>query len=158
MLRGHGLRDRQQFGPRVPLAPPVIAIARVRRYRCRRCAAVTTVVPRGVVRRRLFSAAAIGYALALFGVSRLSAREVRQRTSPWHAVGDAAHAGWAQLRRWARAVRSRRLFGCVRPCPARFSLREVAARAATTLAALDRAAPAGVAIEAAAFAGAAHAA
>jgi hypothetical protein len=107
----------------------------MRRYLCRGCGAVVIVGPREVTARRHYSASAIGWALALFGVARLAAREVRRRVSPWAVVGAAAAAGWQTLRRWARAVRDRALFPRVRASPASFSLRQVAARAATTLAA-----------------------
>lgn len=55
--------------------------------------------------------------------------------SPWRQVGATAARGWASLRRWARAVREGALFGEVRVLPDGARLRDVAARAATTLAA-----------------------
>jgi len=83
----------------------------------------------------LYSAQAIGWALALYGLAKRSAAEVRRRVSPWPKVGNTAFGSWATLRRWIKAVRSGRLFAQVRPCPAAWTLRQIAERAATTLAA-----------------------
>jgi len=133
---GHGLRDRQQRGPLEPFGEPVEITLRVRRYVCRPCAAVIVVVPLGIVAGRLFSAAAIGLALVLFGVVGLPMAEVRRRTSPWRRVGLSAQGSWLGLRRWIGAIRERRLFASVRRAPPRFTARQVAERAAMTLAAL----------------------
>jgi transposase len=73
--------------------------------------------------------------------------------SPLRIVGPTAAAGWASLRRWCRAVRARRLFQAVRALPAEAALRQVAARAATTLAAFALSSG-GLAVESAAFIGA----
>lgn len=151
-LHGHGLRERHQWGPvEFGAAPSLIAIL-LRRYLCRSCGAVVVVGPRGLARRRLCSGGAIALALALYGVAGLSPREVRGQVSPLRIVGPTAVAGWASLKRWCRAVRAGRLFPVVRALPAGATLRQVAARAATTLAAY---APAGgLAVESAAFLGA----
>ncbi|HET8541634.1 MAG TPA: hypothetical protein VFL83_17280 [Anaeromyxobacter sp.] len=152
-LHGHGLRDRHQWGPvELGAAPALIGIL-VRRYQCQPCGAVIVVVPRGVVLRRLYSASAIALALALYGVAGLAPAEVRRRVSPLRIVGATAAAGWASLRRWSRAVRAGRLFPMVRALPADATLRHVAARAATTLAAYVPGAR-GLGIESAAFIGA----
>ena len=83
-LHGHGLRERHQWGPvEVGGAAELIAIL-LRRYLCR-CGAVVVVGPRGLVRRRLYSAGAIALALALYGVSGLAPAEVRRR--PRSAAG-----------------------------------------------------------------------
>jgi hypothetical protein len=116
-------------------------------------AAVVVVGPRGLVRRRLYSAGAIALALTLFGVLGIAPGEVRRRVSPLRIVGATAAASWASLRRWSRAVRARSLFPGVRALPDDSTLREVAARAATTLAACAPG-PAGLALESAAFLGA----
>jgi hypothetical protein len=127
----------------------------VRRYHCQACGAVILVVPRGVIARRLYSTRAIGFALALFGVLGKTVTEVRASVSPWRTVGPAAHGTWHTLRRWIRAIRERRLFALsVRRSPATFTARQVAERAAVTLAAL---APVGLserAVAARVFAGA----
>ena len=154
-LWGHGLRVRQQRGPLDGDGDPVEIDVPARRYRCQACGAMILVVPRGVIARRLYNARAIGLALALFGVLGKTATEVRWRVSPWRAVGPAAHGTWHTLRRWIRAIREGRLFvPSVRRSPAAFTARQVAERAALTLAAL---APLGLpelAIEARVFAGA----
>jgi hypothetical protein len=152
-LHGHGLRERHQWGPvEFDGAAALIAIL-LRRYLCRSCGAVVVVGPRGLVRRRLYAAGAIALALAFYGVAGLAPAQVRRRVSPLRIVGPTAVAGWASLRRWCRAVRSRRLFSLVRAVPADATLRQVAARAATTLAAYVPGSG-GLAIEAAAFLGA----
>jgi len=112
-------------------------------------------LPRGILHRRLYSAGAIALALALWGVTGLAPPEVRRRVSPFTIVGATAAAGWASLRRWSRAVRAWRLFPVVRALPGEASLRQVAARAATTLAAYAPGAG-GLPIDSAAFLGAAH--
>ncbi|WP_242395830.1 hypothetical protein [Anaeromyxobacter oryzisoli] len=152
-LHGHGLRERHQWGPVEPGAVSTLISILLRRYRCRSCGAVVVVGPRGLVRRRLYSAGAIALALVLYGVADLSPRDVRHRISPLRIVGATAAAGWASRRRWSRAVRGGRLFPIVRQLPADAPLRQVAARAATTLAAYAPG-PGGLALESAAFLGA----
>ncbi|MEI6226462.1 MAG: hypothetical protein WCS72_17080 [Deltaproteobacteria bacterium] len=109
--------------------------------------------PRGILPGRLYAAGAIALALALWGCGGQPARMVRRQVSPFTVVGATAAAGWASLRRWSRAVREGRLFGHVRALPEGASLRQVAARAATTLAACAPGSG-GFAIESAAFHGA----
>ncbi len=152
-LHGHGLRERHQWGPVTPGGLPELIGILVRRYQCQPCGAVVVVVPRGVLRCRLYSAAAIALALALYGVAALAPSEVRRRVSPLGIVGATAATGWASLRRWSRAVRAERLFPSVRALRPGASLRQVAARVATTLAAYASGAG-GLPIESAAFLGA----
>lgn len=152
-LHGHGLRERHQWSPLEPSDTPSLIGVLLRRYLCQSCGAVVVVGPRGLVRRRLYSAGAIALTLALYGVAGLAPAEVRRRVSPLRIVGPTAAAGWASLRRWSRAVRARRLFPAVRALPADATLRQVAARAATTLAAYAPGAGR-LAIESAAFLGA----
>ncbi len=152
-LHGHGLRERDQWGPvEVGGTPRLLGIL-ARRYECQSCGAIVMVVPRGVVYRRLYSGGAIALALAFWGVAGLAPAEVRKRVSPFAIVGATAAAGWASLRRWSRAVRAGRLFPVVRALPAQATLRQVAARAATTLAAYAPGAG-GLSIDSAAFLGA----
>jgi len=134
-IHGHGVRTRQVRGPLSPEGSPEIIVLTLRRYRCQRCRAVITVGPPGLMPGWLYSAQAIGWALALYGLAKRSAADVRRRVSPWPKVGNAAFGSWATLRRWIKAVRSGRLFAQVRPCPAAWTLRQIAERAATTLAA-----------------------
>lgn len=131
-LHGHGLRDRQVRGPVEHWGRPKTVVIAVRRYLCQRCSAVIVVVPRGVVRRRLFSSAAMARALWLFGVGQLPPARVREKVSPWQAAGATAAVGWAQLRRWARDVELGRLFGGL-PAAAGGGGRAVAERIATAL-------------------------
>jgi hypothetical protein len=128
----------------------------VRRYVCRDCGAVVAVGPAVLLPGRHFSGPAIALALGLFGLGGLSAAEVRELVSPWMRVGATAARTWASLRRWARAVREARLFDFVRPCPPSFTLRQVAARAAQTLAASAPVEHAQLDLAHQAFFGAAH--
>jgi len=155
-ILGHGLRERQQWGPVEADGAPAMVNLRVRRFQCCTCDGVITVVPCGVVRKRLYSGAAIAYTLALFGIVRCSARATRRRVSPLAVVGYTAAAGWAALRRWVLAMRKGTLFGCVRAAPLSWTAREIAARAATTLAACAPPTLRGLALEAQAFIGGAR--
>jgi len=128
-LHGHGKRLRQVRGPAGPDGTPVTLVIEVRRYRCRGCSAVVTVVPRGVVPRRLFSAPAIAMALWRLGSLGESPALVRSAISPWTAVGSTAATGWAQLRRWGRAVARGVLFAGL-PAAAGGATRAVARRVA----------------------------
>ena len=114
---------------------PALVELRVRRYRCRACGATQTVVPAEVVGRRLYSLAAIAWALALWGLEKLTARAVRARVSPWRHLGPGSAGRWDALCRWARGARQGTLLSCVRPAPAGWTLRQAAARAATSVAA-----------------------
>lgn len=105
---------------------------RVRRYRCRRCAAVIAVVPRQVLARRHFAAGAIALGLFIFGKLGSIAAETAKRIGCW-ARGPGA---WRTLRRWLAAVDAGQLFPCVRGSPAGWTPRQRAERAAMTVAAL----------------------
>lgn len=121
LLHGHGLRYRQLWGPPAPGVPAVALDFFVRRYRCQGCAAVITVAPRGVLRHHLYSSMAIAWALALYGIGRLSHPKVRAAVSPWRpSEHDPARTTWRTLPRWVDAVASGvlRLIGVPRP-PAR---------------------------------------
>lgn len=85
-------------------------VVATRRYLCVACRALITVVPRGVSRWRHYSAAAIGIALALYGVLRDSPRGVRRQVSSWPIVGASAAVGWVTLGRWVAAARRGELF------------------------------------------------
>ncbi len=138
------------------MAPPGIGEVDCRRYRCQRCGAILQVAPRGVLRRGLYSAAAVALALALWGVEGLAPADVRRRVSPWRRVGATAAGSWASLRRWARAIRAAVLFARVRAAPPGAHLREVAARAATTLAAFAPSSADALPLASCAMLGAAH--
>jgi hypothetical protein len=125
----------------------------VRRYRCRRCGGLTTVLPRGLTARRHYSASAIGLALCLHGMSGLSIGETRERVCTWPLGFETER--WTTLSKWLAAIEAGRLFRVVRPSPERTSLRSKAERAAATLCSL---APSSGAMVALAFEGAALAA
>jgi len=114
------------------------------------------VVPGGILRRRLYSAVAIALALVVWSIEGKTPAEVRARVSPWRIVGPAAAAAWASLRRWAKAVRGGRLFPVVRMLSGDTCLRQVAARATTTLAALVLSSAEGLPLATRAMLGAAH--
>ncbi len=153
VLVGHGLRERQIRGPAGPQGQPETRVIRVRRYRCRLCGGLTTVLPRGLTARRHYSASAIGLSLCLYGMRRLPLGETRQRVCTW-PIGFETER-WTTLPSWVAAIEQGRLFPGVRPCPPSFTVRERAERAAATLCALALGAGS---IEAQAFEGAALAA
>jgi len=121
------------LGPTEAEGTPAALTVHCRRFRCLRCRAVVLVVPRAMLPRRWYSGSAIALALALYGIERAGPAAVRRRVSPFEVVGYRAATGWVTLGRWVDAVRAGRLFSWVRPSPARFTRRQVAERAATTL-------------------------
>lgn len=127
-LQGHGLRERQVWGPPEPKAQAAIRVVRVRRYRCVDCWAVTTVAPAETLSRRLYSASAIVWALALFGLGMLSPARVREQVSPWRVVGAASQGRWRALQRWCRAAQQGGLFAGLSNVPAQWGPRRVAER------------------------------
>jgi hypothetical protein len=153
-LHGHGTRERQVLGPIDPNAKPTMVLILVRRYLCTACGAVPVVVPREVRAKRLYSASAIGIGLALWGLMKLKATDVRQRINPAKVVGVADD--WATVRRWTKNVAARKLFVDLQQPPIDSKLRIVAARAATTLAGYADAATRNLPLEHRAFIGAAH--
>ena len=155
-VQGHGLRERQVRGPPGPGDDAAVVVITGRRYRCVCCGAVLLVVPREVLPRRQYSAAAIGLAFALWGLAQATALAVRLRVSPATALGFDAMAGWVTLRRWAKAVKERRLFASVPAAGLSATLREVAALAATALAASADPTTRHLPLEQRAFLGAAH--
>lgn len=132
---GHGMRRRQIRGPTRPGVAPSIEVILARRYRCRGCRRTATVVPKGVVAGRHYSATAIALACFLVGLCKLGLEEVRRRVAP----GSTYEAGWPVVRRWLRAIHAGRLLPFVRPWPtdrAALDLRRGAERVATTVMAL----------------------
>lgn len=108
------------------------------------------VVPSEILPQRLYTACAIGLALALWAVVGGTEAAVRARVSPFTIVGAVAYGGWITLRRWAVDAARGRLFATSRASPSSFTLRQHAERAAAALEAL---APAGLGRDAAAFVG-----
>jgi len=157
-IHGHGLRERQVRGPLGPGEKAVTVGVLGRRYLCVVCGAVFLVVPREVLPRRQYSAAAIGFALAVWGLVKATARAVRLLISPSTVLGFDAMTGWVTLRRWAKAVKARCLFSSVPAAGPSATLRAVAALAATALAASADPTTRHLPLEQRAFFGAAHAA
>lgn len=153
VIHGDGTRERQLRGPATAEGPPIITTVRARRYECQRCGTCMLVVPRELLPRRLYTACAIGMALAMWALLGMTESAVRKRISPFEVVGATAAAGWITLRRWAGATAAKRLFATSRAAPKDFVLRQHAERAAAALAAL---APAGLAAAAAFAGGALH--
>jgi hypothetical protein len=131
-LVGHGLRSRQLRGPPAAEDAPATRVVQVRRYLCRGCGAVITVVPRHVVPRRHFSAGAIAIALFVFGTLRAPAAIAAERVGSW-ARGAGA---WRTLRRWIDALDDGRLFPRIRAAIPGWSPRRRAARAAVAIGAI----------------------
>jgi hypothetical protein len=127
----------------------------IRRYRCIACHALTTVVPAETLTKRLYTASAVGWALALFGAATLSVVAIRLLVSPWRLWGATSAARWQTLPRWAGAAAEGRLFPPVRPMPAEWPARKVAARVAATLSACMLPSPEPPPLDAQAFYGAA---
>ncbi len=150
VLHGDGTRERQVRGPATADAAPTLTSVLGRRYECQRCGACMLVVPREILPGRLYTASAIGLALALWALLGATETAVRSRVSPFTVVGTTACGGWVTLRRWAADTASGRLFGSSRASPAHFTLRKHAERAAAALVAR---APAGLGGAHAAFAG-----
>jgi hypothetical protein len=97
---GHGLRDRQLRGCLDADDAPASITIRARRYQCRACGAVITVVPVGVAARRHFGAGTLGLAVALVGQG-YRARQIRDRLG---GLGAPEVHGWVTLRRWTVAL------------------------------------------------------
>ena len=149
-VHGDGTRERQVRGPGTAEGPPTMTSVRARRYECQCCGACMLVVPRETLPRRLYTACAIGMALAMWALLGATEAAVRTRISPLAIVGAAAGASWVTLRRWATDAACGRLFATSRASPASFTLRDHAARAATALRAV---APPGLTACGGAFAG-----
>jgi hypothetical protein len=114
-LHGHGLVARQLWGPRGPGENDVAEIVEilVRRFLCVACGAVTTVGPSGMAHRKLYSGAAIAFALALWTLDLLTIGAVRQRVSPWKFLGWSVKGRWSSLKRWASELVHGGLWGTV---------------------------------------------
>lgn len=133
VLHGHGLRSRQLRGPPSPGSPPRLREVRVRRYACRCCDAVLTVVPREVAPRRHYAATAVALALALVGVLGRSQAEVRAAVSEDVVVGACATYRWRTPSRWVDAVAARALFPDLPATAAAGDRRAIARRAAMAI-------------------------
>lgn len=132
-VHGHGLLERQVRGVLDVGADPGVFVLSVRRYACQLCRAVMTVVPAGMLARRLYSAGSIALALYVWLIASKSGREVRRQVCAWRIHGR-NDAGWAQLGRWARAPM--RVFSLPRPLEAPEGAYALARSVLTTLQAL----------------------
>jgi hypothetical protein len=63
-----------------------------------------TVVPLEVVAWRLYALPVIAWAVALFGIDRLRARDVRRHASPDAVIAAGSEWRWRQLTRWIDAL------------------------------------------------------
>lgn len=136
----------------------MLLVVRVRRFRCVACRGVFTVAPAETLTRRLYSAAAIAWSLALFGLSLLSTSAIRRKVSPMRIVGPTSAARWVTVLRWCRAVGAGRLFRSARHAPARSGVRAMAEAAAASIAAHAVPSPEPPPLPVLAFLGAARAA
>jgi hypothetical protein len=135
VVQGHGKRQRQAWGPPSPRTPPEIRVLMLRRYHCVSCGAVTTVAPGETLTKRLYTAPAMAWALALFGLMAASPTAIRELVSPLRLWGATSAARWQTLLRWAAAAAAGRLFPTVGEMPAEWPARKVAARVAAMLSA-----------------------
>ena len=103
-IHGHGVVERDIWGPAELDGEPEFASLPLRRYRCLACGTVIRVGPRGLFARHRYSAAAIGVALALWAVFGREPEEARREVSPWRNVAVETKRRWPSLERWARAV------------------------------------------------------
>lgn len=133
MLHGHGLRERQLWGPHEPDGEPRLTVVQVRRYLCTACGAAVTVSPSEALPGRLYTASAIALALALYGLKGLASAAVRALISPMLAVGATSAARWLTLKRWCGVVGTPALFRSARRVEG--GPRRVAREAAASLAA-----------------------
>jgi hypothetical protein len=104
-----------------------------RRYECQHCPAVLVVVPSETVPRRHYTAAAIAFALALYGVGQRSHAEVRAAVSSDERVGVSAERRWCTLSRWIDAVSEGALFPTVPQMAGDPPRRVIAERAAMAI-------------------------
>jgi hypothetical protein len=110
VIVGHGRVERQVRGPTSAGGVPEQGVITLRRYRCRACRAILVVGPRGLARRRWYSAGAIALALSTYARGETSVA-ARARTSPSRVVGASASERWVTLTRWVEAARRGELFG-----------------------------------------------
>ncbi len=155
VVQGHGKRQRQAWGPSSPRTPPEIQVLMIRRYHCVACGAVTTVAPSETLTKRLYTAPAIAWALALFGLMAAAPTAIREMVSPLRLWGATSAARWQTLVRWAAAAGEGRLFPTVHAMPGEWPARMVAARVAAMLSACTLPSPEPPPLDVQAFHGAA---
>lgn len=120
---------------------------------------MVTVAPAETLTKRLYSASAIAWSLALFGISLLSPAAIRELVSPMRIIGASSASRWLTLLRWCSAVGDGSLFsGAARRVARKRDARAVAEAAAAAIAAHALPSPDPPALTTLAFFGAAHAA
>ncbi|XXY13609.1 DUF6431 domain-containing protein [Sorangium sp. So ce216] len=157
-MRGHGLRERQVYGPLEAGGAPQQVTVQARRYRCSACRAVVVVVPRGLLPRRRYSAAAIGWVLARIGLDGATTPAARAEVCCSTILGVAAAERWLAPSRWIEASRRGQLFPRLGHHGAESTRAQVAERTAMQLVALSPRGRAGEPAAHLAFRGAALAA
>lgn len=116
--------------------PRTVLIA-VWRFLCVVCDTTFTVVPAGVLRRRLYRATAIGLALFAYGVDKRRHDEVRTAVAPVEVVRESpARRRWTTFVSWARAAKAGSLLEGVGPVAG--TLRAAAERVALAIEAHGR--------------------
>ena len=135
VLHGHGVRARARWGPVVPDASPEKGRLWQRRYECQRCESVIVVRPRGTVRNRRYSGAAIVLALWVWAGERMDDAEVRRQVCVHPQSGNSRPERWTTLRRWAKAAQEGKLWRRV-VGSSEWTLRECAERAARVIGSL----------------------
>ena len=113
--------------------------------------------PAELLTRRLYTASAIAWALALFSLAMLSPKAIRALVSPMRCTGAASAARWLTLLRWVSAAGEGRLFRCVAMHSVEGGPRRVAERVAATVASYALPCPEPPPLTALVFAGAARA-
>ncbi len=134
VVHGHGVRRRQVRGILDEDGSPGVFELIVRKYACQACRVVMTVVPRGVLHGRQYTAPSIALALFLWLAAGLADVAVRLRVCAWRIAGQSGRRGWAQLYRWGRAAAS--LFALPRPVGVAATARATALRVIFMLSAL----------------------
>lgn len=135
VLHGHGVRGRAHWGPGEPDEPPHKDKLVQRRYKCQRCEAVIVVRPRGTIRHRRYSGAAIVLALWLWAGEQMGDAEVRRQVGVHPQHGNSRPERWTTLRRWAKAAQAGGLWRSVLGS-SDWTLRACAERAARVVGAL----------------------
>jgi hypothetical protein len=158
VVLGHGVRERQVRGPLEAGGAPQEVTVQARRYRCNACGAIVVVVPRGLLPRRRYSAAAIGWVLARVGLDGATTPVARAEVCPCATLGVAAAERWLAPSRWIEASRRGQLFPRLGRHGADSTRVQIAERTAMQLMALSPRGSAGQAAPHLAFRGAALAA
>lgn len=134
MVHGQGLQRRQVRGLLEEDGVPGVFEFSARKYECQACRAVMTVVPRGVLPGRQYTAPSIALALWLWVAAGFSAVAVRGRVCGWGNAGRGGVRGWMQLHRWVRGAAS--IFALPRPINVAGTARETAFRVVMMVSAL----------------------